>query len=341
MDKLNTTISPRKCGTTLCCGRGCGPSRGLRPHALNHRSSATPQSAAAGALAIWLRRHALATRLLPHLRGAMVQLFFFLLLPAVVLLQAPTLFAQDELVNEKSATDRNKGKEDQPDPPAKEEAGDEEGGKEDAKDDEEGKKKKKTWWKLKTQWPTSSCAGHWFFQVGIGTGTGYVTGKVYEDNPKTPDVHDDGPEISDKSAETGLIARWSLGYILKRGIGLAVFARYQLSNGSTLGYDIDFDAWLIGVRVLRLFYVNGRLNILPYAHFGYGMMRHIIKNALLPKGESGDFYRASGNFDAGLGVQFVYRFTPVFNIFIDLVGDVMFPTISINLDVIIGLGLSY
>ena len=267
----------------------------------------------------------------------------FALTLSVFLLYSPTLFAQDELVEEKSATDKNKGKEDQPDPPVKEEAGDKEGGQKDAKDDgdEEGKKEKKKWWKLKTQWPSNSCAGHWFFQIGIGTGTGYVTGKVYEDNPKTPDVGDDGPEISDNSAETGLIARWSLGYIFARGLGFAAFARYQLSNGGTLGYDSDFDAWLIGVRVLRLFYVNGRLNILPYLHFGYGMMRHIIKNTVLPKGESGDFYRASGNFDAGLGVQFVYRFTPVFNIFIDLVGDVMFPTISINLDVIIGLGLSY
>ncbi|MFH1437014.1 MAG: hypothetical protein ABIJ56_14995 [Pseudomonadota bacterium] len=265
----------------------------------------------------------------------------FALMLSVFLFYSPALFAQDELVEEKSATDRKKAQGDQPDPPVKEETADKAGAREDAKDGGEVKKEKKKWWQLKTQWPPDSCAGHWFFQIGIGTGTGYVTGKVYEDNPKTPDVDDDGPEISDNSAETGLIARWSLGYILKRGLGLAVFARYQLSNGGTPGYDSDFDAWLIGVRVLRLFYVNGRLNILPYLHFGYGMMRHIIKNTILPKGESGDFYRASGNFDAGLGVQFVYRFTPVFNIFIDLVGDVMFPTIAINLDVIIGLGLSY
>jgi hypothetical protein len=208
---------------------------------------------------------------------------------------------------------------------------------------DEGMKQKKGVPSLKipTSWDPAAAAGHWFFHVGIGTGTGYLKGKVYGDNPKTTDVENDGPSIRDTTTDTGPIVRWSAGYILKRGLGFSLFARYQITNGSTPGYDTAYDAWILGVRVLRLIYVKGNLNILPFLCLGYGTMRHIIHNTILPKGRSGDYYRATGSFDAGLGATFLYRFTPVFSFFIDLGGDVMFPRVSINLDAVIGLGLSY
>jgi len=216
----------------------------------------------------------------------------------------------------------------------------------DSSNQEKGKntEQKKTsgfYLRLQKKWPSDSCAGHWFFSAGFGTGTGYVSGKVYEDNPKTPDDKNDGPTIRNNTTDTGPIARWSAGYVLKRGLGFGVFARLQITNGSTPGYDTKFDAWIIGLRILHLVYVKGKLNVLPFLGFGYGMMRHIIRDAILPKGESGDFYHPSGRFDFSLGVQIVHRFTPFFNLFIDLVGDVMFPAVAVNLDAVIGIGLSY
>jgi len=215
------------------------------------------------------------------------------------------------------------------------------GGKTTAENGEKKKKKGFPSLKIPTSWAPETSAGHFYFHVGIGTGTGYIKGKVYGDNPKTPDVDDDGPSIKDNTTDTGPIIRWGAGYILKRGLGFGLFARLQITNGSTSGYDTDYDAWIIGLRVMRLIYVKGQLNIIPFLSFGYGKMRHVIRNVILPKGRSGNFFRASGNFDAGLGLSFVYRFTPVFNFFIDLIGDVMFPEVSINLDAVIGLGLSY
>lgn len=215
-------------------------------------------------------------------------------------------------------------------------------GKDEKKDSPQEKKKKGfPSLKIPKEWDLDAAAGHWYFHIGIGTGTGYIKGKVYDDNPKTPDVDDDGPIIKDTTSDTGPIIRWSAGYILKRGLGFGLYARYQITNGSTPGYDNRYDAWIIGARVLRLVYVKGQLNILPFLSFGYGRMRHVIRNTILPKGNSGNFYRASGSFNAGLGVEFTYRFTPVFNFFINLIGDVMFPEVSINLDAVIGLGLSY
>jgi hypothetical protein len=243
----------------------------------------------------------------------------WLILPALLLLPAPAAGAPEG----KEPPGGKKSGEGQPAP------------------EKEKQKKKGFSLSLPTKWPPGSSAGHWFVTIGIGTGTGYISGKVYDDNPKTPDVPDDGPEIRDGTTDTGPIVRWSAGYILKRGLGLALYARLQITNGNTTGYDRSFDAWIIGVRVLRLIYVKGQLNILPFLGFGYGMMRHIIRNTILPRGPSGEFYRASGKFDASLGLEFVYRFTPMFNFFVDLVGDVMFPSVSINLDAVIGLGLSY
>lgn len=211
---------------------------------------------------------------------------------------------------------------------------------------EEPKPEKKSWLpaflpKIPKVWPENSCAGHWNVQIGIGTGVGLISGRAYPDNPKTTDVENDGPKVTSRSADTGALIRWGAAYVWKNGWGAGLFARLQISNGQSTGYDTKYDAWIVGLRVYRLVYVRKQLNILPFLAFGYGKMRHVVKNVILPKGPSGEYYRVSGNFDAGLGVQFLYRFTPVFGFHVDIVGDIMFPVISLNLDAVIGLTISY
>lgn len=194
--------------------------------------------------------------------------------------------------------------------------------------------------RLPHNWPPSSIAGHWIFTISAGGSTGYITGKAYKDNPKTPHIKNDGPEINNSSASTGPFVRWALGYFTRRGTGFEFIARLQITKGESIGYDSRYDAWIAGARILQLFYVRGQLNVLPFIELGYGKMRHIVENIILPRGHSGNYYRPSGNFMVGGGLLFLYRFCPTFNIPIFIIGDIMFPKFSMNLDVCLGLSIS-
>jgi len=190
----------------------------------------------------------------------------------------------------------------------------------------------------------------------VAAGSGWVSGKAYKDNPLTEKAGD-GPSAGKGMHDSGTAARWIAGYILPKGWLLAGYARLGLTRGHVDGYDDEYDAWLLGFRVGRIFYSKHDIDIFWMAGVGYGHMRHRISNVIDPRSEPDtfvrtdlwpftsrervDIYKKSGFVDVNLGALIIYHFTPVFSLVFEVNGDFLAPDVAFNIDVAGGLGITF
>lgn len=221
------------------------------------------------------------------------------------------------------------------------------------KDQGQGEKKKKK----KPPWAMEGAfTGKVFGAVLVSAGSGWVTGKAYQDNPVT-EKQNDGPKVSKGMHDAGTGARWLAGYVTKKGILIAAAARLGLGRGHNDGIDDEYDAWMLGARVGYLFYSKNKLNIFGFLGLGYGSMRHRVSNVPDPlaepdpfvrrdiypfdEAEGVDVWKKSGAFNANFGGLIVWHFTPVFNLVFEIVGDFLAPDVAFNIDVAGGLAISF
>ena len=87
--RMSPSTAPRKLGTTFYCGRACRPPRGLRPRALVDVALLRLHRALRARSRFGLGMHALATKLAPNFRGAVLSLPAFFLAAALLLVSGP------------------------------------------------------------------------------------------------------------------------------------------------------------------------------------------------------------------------------------------------------------
>ncbi len=218
--------------------------------------------------------------------------------------------------------------------------------------EKKGTKKKKT----PAYEVEGATVGKAFVGFMVAAGSGWVSGKAYKDNPLT-ERGGDGPSVGKGMHDSGTAARWIAGYILPKGWLLAGYARLGLTRGRIEGYDDEYDAWLLGFRVGKIFYSKHSIDIFWMAGVGYGHMKHRISNVLDPRTEPDDFirtdlwsfssrekvdiYKKSGFVDINLGALVIYHFTPVFSLVFEVNGDFLAPDVAFNIDVSGGLGIAF
>ena len=192
--------------------------------------------------------------------------------------------------------------------------------------------------------------------VLVSAGSGWISGKAYPDNPLT-DKAGDGPSVGKGMHDAGTAARWLVAYILPRGWLLGGYARLGITRGHVDGFDDEYDAWIVGARVGRIFYSKHSIDIFWFANLGYGHMRHRVASVLSPLEKPDAFTRRdlwpftprdetsilkkSGFMDVGLGALIIYHFTPIFGLVFEVDADFIAPDIAFNIDVAAGLGIAF
>ena len=151
--------------------------------------------------------------------------------------------------------------------------------------EKKGKKKKTPAYKVE-----GATVGKAIVGVMVAAGSGWVSGKAYKDNPLT-ERSGDGPSTGKGMHDSGTAARWIAGYILPTGWLLAGYARLGLTRGQIEGYDDEYDAWILGFRIGKIFYSKHNIDIFWMAGVGYGHMKHRISNVVDPRTEPDDFIR--------------------------------------------------
>jgi len=215
----------------------------------------------------------------------------------------------------------------------------------------EKKKPKKPAWQVE-----GATVGKAIVVVSAAAGTGWVSDKAYADNPLTEEKGD-GPSAGKGTHEAGTAIRWLAGYVTPKGWLIAGWARLGLSRGSNEGFDDEWDAWLLGMRVGSIFYSKHNLDIFWFAGLGYGHMRHRVSDVPDPNAEPDDFtrrdlwlfdsrpgvdvWKKSGFIDVHVGALFIYHFTPIFNLVFEVTGDFLAPDIAFSIDVAAGLGIAF